>query len=115
MGKSGSIKIFFNRPQARLIAAVLIVCSLSAACVKLPQNIRVEKNSRSTVGQNLIDINSASAGDLEKLPGIGPALAREIITHRERYGRFRRTEHLLMVRGISERRFEVLRDLVEAR
>jgi competence protein ComEA len=56
-----------------------------------------------------ISINSASREELEKLPGIGPALAARIVEHRQRYGHFRRAEHLLMVRGISERLFRQLR------
>jgi len=60
----------------------------------------------------LININTASAVELEKLPGIGPGLASRIVEHRERYGRFRRPEHLIMVRGLSHRRYLVLRALI---
>src|SRR2546423_120335 len=60
----------------------------------------------------LININTASANELETLPGIGKGLADRIIDHRERFGPFRRMEHLIIVRGISDRRFRALRDLV---
>jgi competence protein ComEA len=59
-----------------------------------------------------IDINTASAAELEKLPGIGKGLAERIIEHRETFGPFRRTEHLIIVRGISDRRYRALRDLI---
>jgi competence protein ComEA len=59
-----------------------------------------------------VNINDATREELERLPGIGPALAARIVEHRERHGRFRRAEHLLMVRGISERRFRRLRPYV---
>lgn len=39
-------------------------------------------------------------------------LAERIINYRETNGRFRRTEHLMMVRGISDRKFRELRSLV---
>jgi DNA uptake protein ComE-like DNA-binding protein len=39
-------------------------------------------------------------------------LAARIVEHRQRYGRFRRVEHLLMVRGISERRFRAMSALL---
>lgn len=59
-----------------------------------------------------ININTAPAKELEALPGIGKGLAERIIEHRGKYGPFRRAEHLMMVRGISETRFHALRDLV---
>jgi len=59
-----------------------------------------------------ININTAPAAELEKLPGIGKGLAERIIEHRERFGPFRRIEHLIIVRGISDRRFRALRDLI---
>lgn len=59
-----------------------------------------------------ININTASVKELEKLPGIGKALAERIVEHREKYGSFRRPEHLIMVRGISDKRFRALRDAI---
>ena len=59
-----------------------------------------------------ININTASAAELEKLPGVGRVLAERIIEHREQYGPFRRPEHLIIVRGISDRRFRALRELI---
>ncbi|MBA2378580.1 MAG: helix-hairpin-helix domain-containing protein [Blastocatellia bacterium] len=52
-----------------------------------------------------VNINTASAAELEKLNGVGPALARRIIEHREKFGAFKRTTHLMLVPGISEARF----------
>ena len=59
-----------------------------------------------------ININTASEKELEKLPGIGRGLAERIVEHREKYGPFRRPEHLIMVRGISDKRFRALRDSI---
>lgn len=59
-----------------------------------------------------ININTASRAELERLPGIGSGLAARIVEQRERHGAFRRVEHLIIVRGISERRFETLRPYV---
>jgi len=58
------------------------------------------------------NINTASLKELEKLPGIGKELAGRIVEHREKYGPFRRPEHLIMVRGISDKRFRALRALI---
>ena len=70
-------------------------------------------NLESSESATRININTAPSSELEKLPGIGKALAERIVAHREQYGSFRRTEHLMMVRGISERKFRELRPLVK--
>ena len=56
-----------------------------------------------------VDLNRATARELEKLPGVGPVLAGRIVAHRQRYGPFRQPEELLAVRGIGPRLLERLR------
>ena len=97
----------------------LAVALLVSGCVKLPRRMAVasDQTRRQVFGQetasaSLVNINTASRGELERLPGIGPALAARIVAHREQYGRFRRAEHLIMVRGISDRRFRALRQFI---
>ena len=70
-----------------------------------------ESTSTAPIAQR-ININTASAKELEALPGIGKGLAERIVEHREQYGPFRRAEHLMMVRGISDTRFRALRHLI---
>ena len=60
-----------------------------------------------------ININTANADEIEKLPHIGPALALKIVEHRERYGVFRRPEHIMIVEGIGEDRFEKLEHMIK--
>ena len=61
----------------------------------------------------LINLNTATIGQLDQLPGVGPVLANRIVEFREKRGGFRRIEELLAVPGISERRWQVLRPLLE--
>jgi competence protein ComEA len=58
----------------------------------------------------LVDINRASAAELEELPGVGPATAEAIIAHRDQNGPFASVDDLLDVRGIGEAKLEQLRD-----
>ena len=60
-----------------------------------------------------IDLNRASAGDLQLLPGIGPALAGRIVDDRRSHGPYRTIEELARVRGIGRRRVAEIRPLVE--
>lgn len=59
-----------------------------------------------------VDLNNASAGELETLPGVGPVLAERIISFRDQNGRFDVVEDLLQVPGIGEAKLAALRDLV---
>jgi competence ComEA-like helix-hairpin-helix protein len=59
-----------------------------------------------------LDLNTATAEQLQQLPGIGPTTAKAIVRFREKSGPFRRVEDLLAVRGISKRRLEALRAYV---
>ncbi len=60
----------------------------------------------------VVDLNRATAGELDALPGIGPVLARRIVEHRAAHGPFARPEDLLAVRGIGPRLLERLRGRV---
>jgi competence protein ComEA len=59
-----------------------------------------------------LDLNAATSEQLEELPGIGPVLAEAIITERERRGGFENVLELRDVRGIGEKRFADLADVV---
>lgn len=59
-----------------------------------------------------IDINTATAEELDTLPGVGPAIAASIIEHRERNGPFASVDGLLDVPGIGDAKLAELRDLV---
>ncbi len=119
-----------NFPPAKLsvaasaVATALIFAILlpTSGCVTLPR----QESAASTTSfdatsiepkrehHSRVNINSAGAKELEALPGIGRAIAERILEHRGMYGRFRRPEHLMMVRGISDKKFRELRGLVAA-
>ena len=106
----------------KTLARIILCCltaSAASSCVKLPRRAGADGSQptharRTRPDTPPVSINEATREELERLPGIGPGLAARIVEHRERFGRFRRAEHLLLVRGISERRFRELRPHVTA-
>jgi competence protein ComEA len=59
-----------------------------------------------------IDLNSASAAELESLPGIGPSRALAILAFREHHGGFQSVSQLLRIKGIGRAMLRKLRPLV---
>lgn len=59
--------------------------------------------------QGVVNINNASAEQLAFLPRIGPAVASRIVEHRKQSGPFKTLEDLMLVRGIGERTFDLLK------
>ena len=60
-------------------------------------------------GSASVDINTATAAELETLPGIGPSLAAAIVEHRRRSGPFRSVDELIQVAGIGPVKLEQIR------
>jgi competence protein ComEA len=78
---------------------------------------RPRKASKPPVGQEVtppapVDVNSASAEELERLPRVGPALAKRIVEWRERHGPFNGPDDLRHVRGIGPSTVRLLDSLV---
>lgn len=65
-----------------------------------------------SAGGGRVSLNSATAEQLDELPGIGPVTAEAIIAHRTGNGGFQRVEDLLDVQGIGEKTLADLQDLV---
>lgn len=59
-----------------------------------------------------LNINTATASQLEALPGVGPVLAERIVAYRQASGAFTTTEQLLLVEGIGENLLETLSDYI---
>jgi len=60
--------------------------------------------------ESAIDLNRATAVELQLLPGVGPALSKRIVEYREAKGEFDRIEDVMQVSGIGPRTFEAIKD-----
>jgi competence protein ComEA len=87
-----------------------MVALLFAACA------REENVNRAQQGKPphsaCVDLNRATAEELMRLPGIGPAFAQKIIEYRTLYGPFRRPEEVIIIQGFSERKYRAIAALI---
>ena len=59
-----------------------------------------------------LDLNRATAEQLQTLPGIGPAIAQRIVDYREEHGAFETKEALMEVSGIGQKRFDAIASMI---
>ncbi len=59
-----------------------------------------------------IDLNKATVQDLVRLKGIGETYAEKIIEYREKNGKFEKIEDLMNVKGIGQKKFDSIKDLI---
>ena len=100
------------RPGATLDSVNLAQPVADGQQVVVPGPDAPASGIESAVGDGLVHLNTATAADLEALPGVGPVLAERIIAHREARGGFAQVEDLLEVPGIGEAKLADLRDVV---
>jgi comEA protein len=92
----------------RTIAIALLVCGLcSAADAQEPR-----PSGSSAPSAAALNLNAATAEQLEALPGIGKATADRILEYRQKNGGFKKVEDLMNVRGIGEKSFLKLKPLI---
>lgn len=105
--------LVFSRPERHFILGLLF---LGLFCTGLSYHQKISSNLIETIEikerHAVIDINTAGANELERLPGVGPVLAGNIIAYRETAGEFKNIEELKNVKGIGDKKFGKIKDLV---
>ena len=96
-----------------VIALIFAFCATPyPAAAGGPQSSESEAHATLAADAERVELNSADKAALESLPGIGPRTAELIIEYRAENGGFEKVEDLMNVRGIGERTFLRLRELV---
>ena len=96
-----------------LVAAIVLV-----GLTWVPHTLHAAQSSNATrqaakpAVAGAININAASATELEALPGIGAKTAGRIIEYRQKNGPFKKIEELMNVRGVGEKNFLKLKPLI---
>ena len=94
-------KLTNKRMAAALIFTLVFVTSAAFCLSAYPQN----------AGKK-ININTASISELQKLPRVGEKIAQRIIDFRKEHGNFKRIEEIMKVKGIGEKMFAELKNMI---
>lgn len=86
---------------AIVVFAAALALAAPAGASPIPQKSVEAKAAPAPV----VNINTAPAAQLERLPGVGPKTAALIVEYRQKNGGFKKIEELMNVRGIGEKAF----------
>ena len=108
LGRSGPAfsTLVASSPEAATDTAAAAASGASQATRRVAAQVRPEAaTAPKPLPPGPLDINREDAAALQGLPGVGPALARQIVAYRESRGPFRRLEELREVPGIGPKRY----------
>ena len=96
---------------AAALAGLLIIC-IGIGMNRLPREISLGPVHAVSVEMPRLNLNTATIGELSKLPGIGETLAERIVLYRAKHGGFDEIAELMRVEGVGEGKFEAVRELI---
>jgi competence ComEA-like helix-hairpin-helix protein len=106
--------MFFLTPQERKFVCLVMIVFIIGAAVQLSlrRDIAPMRWAKS-VRHFKIHINTAHDYELQMLPGIGAKLAQRIVEYRHAHASFKTVEDLKYVHGLTAKRFEHIKGLIE--
>ena len=85
---------------------------------KSPQGTAVQGAAGAQAGtvkplpEGMVNINTADEKELDKLPGVGPAMAKRIVEYRTENGAFQAPEEIKRVKGIGDAKYAKMKDKI---
>ena len=111
--KGGSTYFFLALVTLAFLAAVLYLTFGANRTEQEGYTVQTERPAREeeiAPVRVLVNINTATAEELETVTGIGPVLAQAILDYRAEHGDFQTLDELLEVRGIGSAKLDAMRD-----
>lgn len=96
----------------RMFFSLLILAALMTPTLGVPKLHAQTPPKPGVRPAVVVNLNTATARDLEALPGIGASTAARIIEYRQKNGPFKKVEELMNVQGVGEKSFLKLRAMV---
>lgn len=112
LGSLNLARILSDGEQVYVLTTDEAAAGVTAAGPVAPTPPGAAGQTAGALAGGLIDLNTATAEELDSLPGIGPSTAQKIVSDRETNGPFATPEDLMRVSGIGAAKFEALKDLV---
>jgi comEA protein len=94
-----------------LICSALMAVAIAVPLLAQDKPAKSPKAAAATLSTPL-NLNTATAAQLEKLPGVGARTAQLIVEHRQKNGGFKKVEELMNIKGIGEKSFLKLKPMV---
>lgn len=88
-----------------VLSIVVLSCLLGVLPSDAAQSKTTTRSAAKPASTAIVNLNTASASDLEGLPGIGAKTAARIVEYRQKNGPFKKVEELMNVRGVGEKNF----------
>jgi competence protein ComEA len=100
------------RPPTSTPIPTITVGPGTPSLTPFPTDTPAPPNSSATNVRTLINLNTATAAELETLPHIGPAIAQRIVDYRTEHGPFQKIADIMNVSGIGPATFDAIKDLI---
>ena len=91
----------FRQCLSALVIVSIFAAAPQASVAQTPHNA----SAKAVATTGIVNINTASAAELEALPGVGAKTAARIVEYRQKNGPFKKIEELMNVRGVGEKNF----------
>jgi competence protein ComEA len=88
-----------------VVVSLVAVSAVPALAQQSPNPSPKPPSRAEAKADAVVNLNTASAADLESLPGIGKSTAQRIVEYRQKSGGFKKIEELMNVKGIGEKSF----------
>lgn len=96
-----------------VIASLMPLASMASAQSPAPSHPQKAKAAKAVAAlAGPVNLNTATAAQLDALPGVGKSTAQRIVDYRQKNGSFKKIEELMNVKGVGEKSFLKLKPLI---
>jgi len=89
---------------------IVVIIALSILSLVITQTLEAQPQIPEST--KMVNINTADIARLCTIPGIGKKMADRVISYRKKHGKFRKTAEIMKVKGIGQKRFNKIRNLL---